>query len=173
MSSVAYVLRGAHESHLGLDQDHHIFMLVGVTFFHSDPVLWPPFSDNPWLSTSLHELWGRRWHQFMRRSLFVTGGIPSAVFSRLCGLSPGAVKDATAFGACLVSGFLHSWDYYSLASGKTPGLPTILFFAGQGVGLALEREWRRRTGRRVGGLVGWIWVVLWTVGAGQPCRTSL
>jgi hypothetical protein len=70
-----------------------------------------------------------------------------------------------------MSGFLHSWDYYALASGKTPGLPTILFFAAQGVGLALEREWKRRTGKKVSGFVGWVWVVLWTVGAGQACGT--
>lgn len=144
-------------------------MLCGVTMFHSDPDLWPPFSDHPWFSTSLHELWGRRWHQLMRRSFFVTGGIPFAVLSRLCGFSPDVVTDAVAFGVCLMSGLLHSWDYYALASGKTPGLPTILFFAAQGVGLALEREWRRRTGKRVNGFVGWMWVLLWTVGAGQAC----
>jgi len=157
---------------VGMDQWHHIFMVLGVTFFSSDPALWPPLSDNPWFSTSLHNLWGIRWHQMMRRSLLVTGGIPFVVLSRLCGLSPDYFTNVAAFGVCLMSGLLHNWDYYSLASGKTPGLPTILFFAGQGIGLAMERAWRRRTGRKVSGLVGWIWVVLWTVGASQPCIDS-
>jgi len=155
-----------------MDQAHLVFMFVAVAIFHSDPSLWPPFTDSPWLSTSLHDLWGRRWHQLIRRSLFVTGGIPFAVLSRLCGLSPFVVTNVAAFGVCLMSGLLHSWDYYALASGKTPGIPTVLFFVGQGVGLAMEREWRRRTGKRVHGFFGWMWVLLWTVGASQPCIDS-
>lgn len=161
----------SHVFHVGTDQGYYISMICGVTIFHSDPALWPPLSDNPWFSTSLHELWGRRWHQLIRRSLLITGGAPFVALSHLLGLSPDAIINASACGVCLMSGFLHTWDYYALSSGKTAGLAPVLFFGGQGVGLALEREWRRRTGRRVGGLVGWVWVVLWTVGASQACST--
>jgi len=39
--------------------------------------------------------------------------------------------------------------------------PYAIFYLANGIGCALEREYYRRTGRKVGGWVGWIWT--WSV----------
>ncbi|KAF8310985.1 hypothetical protein DL93DRAFT_2083933 [Clavulina sp. PMI_390] len=150
----------------------------------SSPAGWPPLFDNPWASTSLHDLWGRRWHQLFRRSFLVGGGYPLAIVvdwatavvkrrptttihgvrAKRASLHPTAI----AIGTCLASGLVHNWDYYGQRQGRTPGFTTIAFFAAQGFALALEREWKRATGKTVGGLWGWLWVFFWMVIVAQP-----
>lgn len=158
----------------GLAQGYDIVTFIAVVLFRSEPANWPPLLDKPWLSTSLHDLWGTRWHQLFRRSFLLGGGYPFAAILRPSQhkdprhsrrLSPGAI----AFGTFIVSGLLHKWDYYALSDGRMPGHPTVVFFVLQPCALALEREWKRQTGRPVGGILGWFWVAFWLLIVAQPC----
>src|ERR1700761_5982334 len=47
--------------------------LVGRVVFRQPASIWPPVSQRPWLSTSLHEYWSVRWHQLFRH-IFITFG---------------------------------------------------------------------------------------------------
>lgn len=141
-----------------MDQLYEYATLISVLFLWSNPADWPPMEEPTWRATSLHDFWGKRWHQSIRRSLLVTGGYPFAFLFGPTGL---------ALGTFFASGVLHHIDFYSSVDGVLPGWPVIAFFTAQAVGLALERMWKRRTGRRVGGWAGWLWVVLWIVVGGQ------
>ena len=162
----------SHSNSRRFDVLYQILLAIGeliavfsIAVLNSDPKSWPPVFDQPWLSTSLHEFWGQRWHQLFRQMFLFAGGYPlQAILSPL----GKAVSEAGfLFGTFLASALVHNVGFY--ATGTTPGWPCILFFTGQSVGLCLERAWRAATGKRVGGLVGWLWVVLWIVGLGQWC----
>ena len=45
---------------------YQFLAIVCIVMFQQCPSQWPPLFDSPWLSTSLSEFWGRRWHQMMR-----------------------------------------------------------------------------------------------------------
>ena len=64
-------------------------------------------------------------------------------------------------GAFLVSGLLH---YIALLGmGKGTELKVIASFVMMGFGAILEGVWKKMTGHRVGGLLGWIWAVIWSI----------
>lgn len=44
----------------------------------------------------------------------------------------------------------------------------LTFFAASGVICIIERAWWKITGRRVGGVFGWIWVMFWSVVLSLP-----
>lgn len=144
------------------------FIAVVTVILGGDPAAWPPLVDKPWRSTSLHDFWGKRWHQAFRRPLLVVGGYPCAFIARKFG---GDGRSMLVFGIFLASALLHNYDYYATSSGRTPGLPCISFFLAQPVGLALERQWKHRTGRNVDGWTGRLWVALWILVGAQPCGT--
>ncbi len=102
--------------------------LIGVGLFHQSPFQWPPVVDNPWAADSLHNLWAKRWHQSLRRTFLVFGGIPG---SWIAG-QPGLV-----LGAFLASGLYHEGGACLLGQGIDHLV--ILFFVLQGVGVLLER----------------------------------
>ncbi|KAF8316149.1 hypothetical protein DL93DRAFT_2078412 [Clavulina sp. PMI_390] len=167
----------------GLELINCFLSLVGV-LCGSDPASWPPLFDNPWISTSLHELWGRRWHQLFRRSLLVIGGYPLAtILSWVSTVRGGKLHAnakgsevrrrplnpvAVAIGTCVASGLLHTWNSYAQRSGRMPGLSTVAFFGAQGVALSVEWYWKRITGSPVGGFWGWLWVFFWMAIVAQP-----
>ncbi|KAF8316131.1 hypothetical protein DL93DRAFT_2227042 [Clavulina sp. PMI_390] len=168
----------------GFEVINSVLSIFVVFFSGSDPSDWPPLFDDPWISTSLHDLWGKRWHQLFRRSVLLVGGHPFATivnwFTPAGKLGSSASDDgakvkrsplhpaAVAMGAFLASGLLHTWDSYAQRNGRMPGALTIAFFAAQGVALAVEREWKRMTGKPVGGFWGWLWVCFWMVIVAQP-----
>lgn len=144
----------------GLEIGYEYMTLFAVIFLRSDPATWPPLADKPWVSTSLHEFWGQRWHQTIRRSTVLVGGYPFAFLFGPHGL---------ALGVFLASAIQHQFFFYADKSGRMPGWPSALFFLGQAAGLAMEREWKRRTGRYVGRWSGRAWIALWLVVGGQVC----
>jgi hypothetical protein len=130
---------------------YQFLAIVFIVLFQQHPSQWPPIFDSLWLSTSLSELWGRRWHQMMRDVVLNLGGQPfNSLFGRLGGL----------LGAFLVPGIVHDIELRSLGQGSSVGI--IGFWVMNGVGVVLERIWTKTTGRRVA--PGWV-----VFGAGRGC----
>ena len=89
-----------------------------------------------------------RWHQISRHIYVVFGSWPGgAIFGR-----PGALV-----GAFAVSGMMYDLGMWGLGQG-TEFRSVGGFFVLMGVG-ALEHGLKEVTGRRVGGLLGWVWTV--------------
>ena len=55
----------AGTAHFGMSSLYHMFALIGIGSGYHSPEEWPVSFRWPILSTSLCELWGKRWHQFM------------------------------------------------------------------------------------------------------------
>lgn len=142
-------------AYFGLQYTYKFLSIVCVLAFRQHPSQWPPLFDAPWLSTSLSELWGRRWHQLMRDMLLNLGYQPfQCVFGRLGGL----------VGAFFVSGLFHNAEL-----GRSGHMVVVIgFWVMNGVGVVLERVWKNVTGKRVGGMWGWVWAVGWLVLWGVP-----
>ena len=155
LRSVLVSFLAAAFAYFGLQYAYRFLAIVCIILFHQYPSQWPPLFDAPWLSTSLSELWGRRWHQMMRDMLLNLGAQPfNCLFGRLGGL----------LGAFLVSGIFH--DIELGRSGYS--VVVIGFWVMNGVGVVLERVWKKATGRSVGGIWGWMWMVGWLVLWGVP-----
>lgn len=133
---------------------YNIISLFSVLLLRQTPEQWPPLFNAPWKSTSLTEFWGSRWHQINRIIYLKLGGEPLGyLFGR-----PG-----TVMGAFLISAILHDWGMWGLGNG-TDFYGAGGFFLLMGVGVVLEGLWRKLTGSRVGGVLGWIWTASWVVG---------
>ncbi|KAL4077575.1 hypothetical protein J3A83DRAFT_4368911 [Scleroderma citrinum] len=130
---------------------YHLLSAIFVILFFQHPSQWPPLFDKPWSSTSLSDLWGRRWHQIIRHFSVALGGVP---FIHVLG-RPGYV-----LGTFLLSGAIHYIDFR--ASGCR-GNPVIGggFFVINAIGVLLERAWSKMRGHRIDGIYGWIWTFSW------------
>ncbi|KAF8507387.1 hypothetical protein BU17DRAFT_57470 [Hysterangium stoloniferum] len=144
-----------------LNTGYYIYTLIGVYIFSQPYESWPPLFDNPFASQSLHDLWAKRWHALLTRSLFVLGGWPDFWVSGVIGL---------VLGSLLASGLFHEFPLYSL--GHDPDWRMVAFFGIQGIGLILERLWNKATGSYVGGWYGVLWVYLFLFVLGQPLFTD-
>ncbi|KIJ18059.1 hypothetical protein PAXINDRAFT_71482 [Paxillus involutus ATCC 200175] len=144
-------------AYFSIEWVYQLQAVLFVTLLQQRPSQWPPLFDSPWLSTSLSDLWGRRWHQMIRHMLLTLGGRPFGyLFGRLGGI----------IGVFLLSGIFHDIELRSVAQGNS--LVVIGFFVMNGVGIVLERVWKRVCGRRVGGIWGWIWTFSWLALWGVP-----
>ncbi|KAI9462731.1 membrane bound O-acyl transferase family-domain-containing protein [Boletus coccyginus] len=114
---------------------------------------WPPLFDSPWLSTSLTSFWGRRWHQTFRECFVAVGGQPLKRYLGRAGF---------VIGAFALSGILHEIGIQGMGRGADT-LPGVVFFVMHGVGVVMEHAWKQATGRRVGGITGWLWMSSWLV----------
>ncbi|KAI0937158.1 hypothetical protein AcV5_005122 [Taiwanofungus camphoratus] len=139
-----------------LDLCYDFFALFAVAALDHSPSAWPPFSDSPWESCSLHEFWGKRWHQGLKRTCLVFGGYPGRWLAGDIGM---------VMGTFLVSGLFHEVTTYTY--GKGLDHRTTVWFVLQGIGMIMERVWRQKTGRRVGGLAGRAWTAFFVLGLGQ------
>lgn len=145
-------------AHFAMQWSYQFLAIVCIILFQQHPSQWPPLFDSPWLSTSLSELWGRRWHQMMRELLVTLGMRPFGyLFGRLGGL----------FGAFLVSGIFHDIELRSFGRGGN-SVAIIGFWVMNSAGVVLERVWKATTGRRVGGFWGRIWTFGWLALWGVP-----
>ena len=138
-------------TYFSMEGVYRLLSAIFVIFFWQYPSQWPPLFDKPWLSTSLSDLWGRRWHQTLRHSAVALGGAPLAYFFG----RPGYV-----LGTFLFSGAIHCVQFLAKKRGGNPVFEGS-FFVMNGVGVLLERAWSKMTGRRVGGVYGWMWTFLW------------
>ncbi|KIY65123.1 hypothetical protein CYLTODRAFT_400938 [Cylindrobasidium torrendii FP15055 ss-10] len=124
----------------------------GVAILGQEGKEWPPLFNKPWRSTSLADFWGRRWQQHMRDSIARAGGHPlDALFG-----APGYV-----LGTFLASGIWHDLGIWGAS--RSSGLCCTLtpFFVLNGIGVVAEGFVRRASGRRPGGVAGWIWTMGW------------
>ncbi|KAK0205409.1 hypothetical protein DFS33DRAFT_1373816 [Desarmillaria ectypa] len=129
--------------------------IFGIILFQQKPTQWPPLFDHPWCSTSLNHFWTKGWHQVFRHEFIAVGSRPlyALGFGRVCAV----------LGAFTVSGTLHvlgNWGLRHEAEFWTVGG----YFVIQGVGVVLEGVWKKVSGHRVGGTLGWVWTVAWVIG---------
>ncbi|KAH9041416.1 hypothetical protein EDB84DRAFT_1644417 [Lactarius hengduanensis] len=136
-----------------IDGFYYLAALFGRVVCRQPASHWPPVSNRPWVSTSLHEFWSTRWHQLFRH-LFVTfGARPGAA---LLG-RPGALICGFA-----VSGVMHNYAAWGTGYGSD-FFSVGGFFILMGAGVAMEVAFRKSTGMRVGGFFGWLWTMLWVM----------
>lgn len=172
----------------GFGMVYDLTTLVGVGVFNNSPLSWPPVTDDPWSSQSLHELWARRWHQLLRQTFIIYGGypgkwvmesimnvisLPLVLFPSFNKPNPKSksksksenkrkrfIREMGNLGM-LLGTFVASGLFHECAMyGMNRGFDwvPVLFFAAQGPILIGERLWRKVIGRRVGGWIGRLWV---------------
>lgn len=134
----------------GVQMGYDLCTALGVLVLGHHPAQWPPAFDNPWYATSLADFWGRRWHQFFRH-VFLVGAHPcAAVFGRVGGI----------VGAFVMSGVCH--HIMMIASdGRSEMWRMLVGFGMMALGVLIERASYQATGRKVGGVVGWVWTMTW------------
>lgn len=157
----------------GFTMVYGILTLICVSF-GQPPSAWPPVMEKPWATTSLHDFWGRRWHQLLRQTFLIGCGYPlSFIFERTIGLFFGKRAARTAglwglvLGAFTASGLFHMFAMYAMGRGIE--WRVVGFFSAQAFALAFERIWKATTGRRVDGWWGRAWAYAWVVVGGQWC----
>lgn len=112
-----------------------------------DVELFPP-SDEPYLSTSLQDFWGRRWNLMITDILRHTVYKPTRVFlSNYMGLKWATIPAVMA--AFLVSGLMHELIFYYLTR-VTPSWEVMFFFMLHGLCVMLEVYLKDSLGRKVG-----------------------
>ena len=158
LRSVLVSALAASSAYFILQCNHQFLVIVFVGLLRQPPSRSPPLFDSPWLSASLGDLWGRRWHQLLRDIVLSLGGQPfDYLFGRLGGV----------LGAFLVSGIFHDIELRSLGRGGR-SVAIVGFWVMNGVGVVLERVWKKVTGRSVGGVWGRIWMAGWLLLWGIP-----
>lgn len=146
---------------VGLSMCNDIMSLIGVGLFKHSPDMWPPFHDEPWRVSSLHEFWSKRWHQALRHTFLVYGGYPAKWLAGDIGM---------LFGTFIASGLFHELGYY-LGAGTPMDVNVILVFVAQPFGILVEKWYRIYAGKRMAGWAGFIWAALFVLGIGQICST--
>ncbi|EGN98974.1 hypothetical protein SERLA73DRAFT_73550 [Serpula lacrymans var. lacrymans S7.3] len=130
---------------------HDVMTILCVLILQHHPRRWPPMFDAPWRSTSLIDLWSRRWHQTHRVSFIRLGMKP---FSYIGGHATGVL------GVFTLSGILHDLGLRAVGRGSDFWAVSGFFFM-MGVGINLEVLWARLTGKKVTGYTGWLWTLVW------------
>ncbi|KAJ1303499.1 hypothetical protein OPQ81_011685 [Rhizoctonia solani] len=157
----------------GFNMVYGLLTLILVLMWQP-PCAWPPVMERPWATTSIHDFWGKRWHQLLRQTFFVGGGYPLAficktIFGTLFGKWAARIAGlwGLLFGTFTASGLFHMFAMYAMGQGIE--WRVVGFFSAQTVALLLERTWKATTGRRVDGWWGRAWSYLWIIGGGQWC----
>jgi hypothetical protein len=142
----------------GFEALYALATLVGVIIFKQPETAWPPLIDNPFAADSIADFWARRWHQVLRRTFMVMGGIPGGWIAGRAGV---------VMGTFLASGIFHELGAYAIGRGIDHRV--TLFFTLQGVAVILEGLWQKTTGHRVQGWGGRIWAYLVMLPLAQMC----
>jgi len=145
----------------GFELLYSLMTLVAVGLLNQSPKEWPPLIMNPWGADSLHEFWAKRWHQALRRTFLVFGGLPGQWLAGRVGM---------VLGTFLASGLMHEGGTYLLGKGLDHRV--TIFFILQGVGILLEKSFTSITGKRVGGFFGRIWAYSSILLLGQMCMDA-
>lgn len=140
-------------AYVTIEGTYQLLVVLSTVLFQQHPSQWPPLFDSPWRSTSLTSFWGRRWHQTFRECFVAVGGQPLKRYLGRAGF---------VLGAFALSGILHEIGIQGMGRGADT-LPGVVFFVMHGVGVVMEHAWKQATGRRVGGITGWLWTSSWLV----------
>ncbi len=146
----------------GMSNVYDIFSLIGVLCCGSKPEDWPSMVGDLWAVRSLHEFWSQGWHQALRYTFLTYGGFPGRQLAGGIGM---------VFGTFLASALFH--EIGIATTGVDMDRRVFAFFLIQAVGITVEKALRIFTGRRVGGVLGFVWAVLFIIGFGQMCSKSL
>ncbi|KAI9510608.1 hypothetical protein F5148DRAFT_555965 [Russula earlei] len=141
----------------GFSMVYDLITLFAVAVLGHSPSSWPPVMDRPWAAQSLHEFWAKRWHQLLRQTFLVFGGIPGRKIGGDVGLVLGTFLASGLFHECSILAMGREWD------SRVP-----VFFLLQGGSVIGERVWKKVTGRRVDGPLGRMWVYFDIMILGQP-----
>ena len=125
--------------------------LFGQIVLGQSAAQWPPIANKPWMSTSVTEFWGKRWHQFFRHLFVVYGARPGRKIAGWYG---------SIMGAYVVSAIMHVWGLWGFGRG-TEFTHTGGFFIMIGLASILERKWKLWTGKEVTGVPGALWAATW------------
>lgn len=161
VSTLIFFLSGATMT-AGFEALYALGTLIGVGLLGQAPGAWPPLTANPFTTESIADFWAHRWHQALRRTFMVAGGIPLGMILGRAG---------AVIGAFTASGLFHEFGTYALGRGMDHRV--TLFFILQGVAVLLESIFKQVTGRRVCGWPGRLWAYLVMVPLGQICREFL
>jgi hypothetical protein len=130
---------------------YHVCALFGQIVLGQSAAQWPCIANQPWMSTSVTEFWGRRWHQIFRHLFVVYGSRPGKKIAGWYG---------SIMGAYIVSAIMHVWGLWGLGRG-TEFTHTGGFFLMIGFASIMERKWKLWTGRDVAGVPGALWTAIW------------
>jgi len=130
---------------------YQVCALFGQIIFGQSAAQWPRIADRPWMSTSVTEFWGKRWHQFFRHLFVLYGARPGWKVAGWYG---------SIMGAYGVSAVMHVLGLWGLGHG-TEFTHTGGFFVMIGLACILERKWKQWTGKEVAGVFGKFWVAAW------------
>jgi hypothetical protein len=131
---------------------YDFFTFAGVLVLGQSPKVWPPIFDRPFRQESMISFWAVGWHQILRRTFFVCGGLPGQWIGEKLGFGGGT---GLLFGTFFGSALYHEMPFYLLGLGFDWRAPA--FFMQHACCIFLERVWRRVTGRRVAGWTGFVW----------------
>jgi len=130
-------------------------LAVTAVLLGSSPTKWPPTFRSPWRSTSVSNFWGYRWHQTTRLTFTHFAGKPLAAIT-------GSGRLGLVLGTFIASGIAHEAGTMRIPTARAKeGQGALFFFTMQGVGVVLEHLWTKTTGRRVRGVLGWLWTIGW------------
>ncbi|KAG0143945.1 hypothetical protein CROQUDRAFT_65603 [Cronartium quercuum f. sp. fusiforme G11] len=139
-----------------------------------DPINCPPIFDSPYKSTSLSELWGKRWQTLLQRLFLITGKKPMIWVAKKFGAKEKTQKLLGFFGVFASSGILHEYAAYALAPQDAPlwafrSFPgAFFFFMIQPIGILLEPKIIPWIPKRLGG--GTLWVLIFSLLTAYPYR---
>lgn len=146
----------------GVALTYDVGSLAGVFLLNQSPAAWPPIHGGLFSARSVHDFWAKSWHQSFRYTFLTLGGF----FGNW--LSPGGL--GMVLGCFLASGLFH--EFGLVVAGKELDPSVLAFFLLQAVGILSEKAFRRLTGKKVGGLLGFVWAAVFVVGVGQICSAS-
>ncbi|KAI8456461.1 hypothetical protein BY996DRAFT_8446616, partial [Phakopsora pachyrhizi] len=134
-----------------------------------DPRFHPPLYNRPWTRTSLTEFWSKGWHAVFRQHFLFCGAIPMyKLFKRF---GPTVGKISAVMGAMMLSAAMHELCLSSVTK-LDPNFNSSKMFLAQGVGMVLEAIFKKVTGRKVQGILGWIWTSAFLSVWGRPMVDS-
>ncbi|KAG6371950.1 hypothetical protein JVT61DRAFT_8964 [Boletus reticuloceps] len=134
-----------------LQMTYDLSTISAILILGHDPAHWPPVFDAPWCATSLNDFWGRRWHQLLRHTFLSLGGYPLSFILGRTGM---------VVGAFLASAVLHHIALVTLNS-QMEMWWMLVGFGMMAPGILVERAFYHLMGKRVGGVLGWIWTMAW------------
>lgn len=159
---------------------YNYFTLIGVGLLGHSPSSYPPLFDTPWKAQSVSSFWGARWHQLVRQSFFIYGGYPlqwlcTIAVSFCGGKNSKAAKTAgeigLVVGTFIGSGFFHGVSIWTMHAGSDQkggfDYQAPIYFTACALVVLVERLFKIVTGRKVGGIWGWLWTAFWILGASQ------